>query len=140
MKTLATVANRLGTFNRLLTSSSRDAEVAAACAVVETLQGAGADIHDMAESVGATSANGKKFTEADACDRPAAEQTQSATFHNVDDDGPPWHAIAEECVAHPDRLRDRREKVFVADLVRWTTGQPTKKKAKWLRSIYAWVR
>ena len=151
MKTLAPVADRLGTFIRLLTSSIRDAEVAAACAIVRTLQDAGDDIHDLAESIGATSANGKKFIQADACElyergiaagRPAAEQTQSATFHNVDDDGPPWHAIAYECAAHDDRLRDKREKVFVGDMVRWTTrgGQPTDAQAKWLRSIYVWVR
>jgi len=146
MKTLAPLADRLGTFIRLLTSSIRDAEVAAACAIVRTLQGAGADIHDLAESIGATSANGKKFTETDACEiyerGIAAEQTQSATFHNVDDDGPPCHAIAYECAAHDDRLRDKREKVFVGDMVRWTTrgGQPTDAQAKWLRSIYVWVR
>jgi hypothetical protein len=144
MKTLAPLADRLATFIRLLTLSIRDAEVAAACAIVRTLQDAGGDIHDLTESIGATSANGKKFTEADACEiyergiaagRPAAEQTQS-------DDGAPWHAIAYECVAHPDGLRDKREKVFVADMVRWTTrgSQPTEKQAKWLHSIYVRVR
>jgi hypothetical protein len=151
MKTLAPLADRLGTFIRLLTSSNSDAEVAAAYAIVRALQGAGADIHDPAESIGATSANGKKFTEADACEiyergvaagRPVAEQTQSATFHNVDDDGPPCHAIAYECAAHDDRVRDKREKDFVADMVRWTTrgGQPTEKQAKWLHSIDVRVR
>jgi hypothetical protein len=128
MKTLAPVADRLGTFIRLLTSSNRDGEVAAACAIVRTLQGAGADIHDLAESNGTTSGNGKKFTEADAreiyelgvaASRPAAEHAQPASFHNVNDHGPPCHALVYECAAHDDRLRDKREKDLVADIVRY---------------------
>lgn len=150
MKPLAPVADKLGKFIRLL-KSNRDGEVvAAARAIVRTLEGAGADIHDLAESIGATP-NGKKFTEADAREiyqrgvdagRRAATQARPVTFRNVDDDGPPWHAIACECAAHRDRLRDQREKDFVADMVRWTTrgGQPTEKQAKWLRSIYVRLR
>jgi hypothetical protein len=151
MKTLAPVADKLGQFIRLLTSNRDGEVVASARAIVRTLEGVGADIHDLAESVGATPANGKKFTEADAreiyergvaASRRAAEQAQPATFRNVDDnDGPPWHAIACECAAHRDRMRDQREKDFVADMVRWTRGgQPTEKQAKWLRSIYVQVR
>jgi len=55
MKTLAPLANRLGMFIRRLTCSNRDA---AAYAIVRTLQGASDDIYDLAESAGATSANG----------------------------------------------------------------------------------
>jgi hypothetical protein len=41
---------------------------------------------------------------------------------------PSWHTIAGEC-AHSDRLRDQKEKDFVADMVRWTVhgGEPTEK-------------
>jgi hypothetical protein len=149
MKTLAPVVGKLGKFIRLLTSDRDGEVVAAARAIVRTLEGAGADIHDLAESIGVTPANGKKFTEADAHEiyergvaagRRAAEQR--ATFRNVDDDGPPWHAIACECAARAARLRDQKERDFVADMVRWTTrgGQPTEKQAKWLRSIYVRVR
>ena len=150
MKTLAPVADKLGKFIRLLTPVRDGEVVAAARAMVRTLEGAGADIHDLAESIGASLANGKKFTEADpreiyergvAAGRHAAGQAQPATYRNTDD-GPPWHAIACECAAHPDRLRNQRERDFVADMVRWTTrgGQPTEKQAKWLRSIYGRVR
>jgi hypothetical protein len=74
--------------------------------------------------------------------RRAAEEAQPATFHNVDDDGPPWHAIACECAALLDQMRDQQEKDFVADMVRWITcgSEPTEKQAKWLRSIYVRVR
>ena len=151
MKTLAPVAHKLGEFTRLLTSKCDGEMVAVACAVVRTLEGVGADIQDLAESIGAAPANGKKFTEADAREiyqrgvdagRRAAERAQPPTFNNVDDDGLPWHAIACECAAHLERLRDQREKDFVADMVRWTTrgGEPTEKQAKWLRSIYVRVR
>jgi hypothetical protein len=151
MKTLAPVADKLGKFRRLLTSDRDGEVVAAARAIVRTLEGAGADIHDLADNIGAMPANGKRFTEADAREiyergvdagRRDAEQAQPATFHNVDDDRPPWHAIACECAAHLDRLRDQREKVFVADMVGWTTrgGEPTEKQAKLLRSIYVRVR
>ena len=93
MKTPASVSDRLGKFIRLLTSDRDGEVVAAARAIVRTLEGAGADIHDLAESIGATSANGKKFTETDARDiyergvaagRHAAEQEPSTTFHNVE--------------------------------------------------------
>jgi hypothetical protein len=151
MKTLAPVADKVGKFIRLLTSNCDGEVVAAARAIVRTLRAAGADIHDLAESIGATPANGKKFTEEDAREfyerglaagRRAAEQARPAAFRKVDDDGPRWHAIACECAARPDRLRDRREKDFVADMVRWTTrgGLPTEKQAKWLRSIYLRVQ
>jgi hypothetical protein len=151
MKPLAPVADKLGKFIRLL-KSNRDGEVvAAARAIVRTLEGAGADIHDLADRHRRQLPTAKKFTEADAREiyqrgvdagRRAATQAQPATFRNVDDDGPPWHVIACECAAHPDRLRDQREKDFVADMVRWTTrgGQPTEKQAKWLRSIYVRLR
>jgi hypothetical protein len=151
VKTLAPVADKLGKFIRLLTSNRDGEVVAAARAIVRTLEGVGADIHDLAESIGALPANGKKFSEADAREiyergvdagRRAAEQARPPTLHNVDDDGPPWHAIACECAAHLDRLCDQREKDFVADMVRWTTrgGEPTEKQANWLRSIYVRVR
>jgi hypothetical protein len=143
MTALAPIADKLGKLLRLL-SSNHDGEVIAAARGIErTLKSAGLDIHVLADGV----ITDKKFTEADAKEiyqrgvadgRHAAQQQQPA-WHDVGD--PSWHAIACEC-AHSGRLRDQKEKDFVADMMRWTVHgtEPTEKQAKWLRSIYVRVR
>jgi hypothetical protein len=142
MSTLAPIGDKLGKLLRLLSSSHDGEVVAAARAIDRTLKSVGLDVHALADGI----ATDKKFTEADALEiyqkgvdagRRAAEQRQPV-FRDVD---PSWHAIACECM-HSGRLRDEREKDFVADMVRWTVrgGEPTEKQAKWLRSIYVRVR
>jgi hypothetical protein len=140
---LTPIADKLGKLLRLL-SSDRDGEVVgAARAIVRTLDGAGLDIHALAESLGI---NGKKFSEADALEiyqrgvKDGKRAAEGGGFHSMDE--PTWHEIACECAAHDDRLRDERERQFVRDMVRRTVrgGEPTEKQAHWLRAIYARVR
>ena len=138
---LAPIAGRLGKLIRML-SSNQDGDVLnAARAIVRTLDNAGLDVHTLAANIGGSD---KKFSEEDAREiyqRGVADGRQAAehepVFRNVDE--PSWHDIARECEARSARLRDERERKFVADMVRWTLqgGEPTKKQAKWLRSIYA---
>jgi hypothetical protein len=140
---LAPITDRLGKLLRLLTSDRDGEVVSAARAIVRTLDGAGLDIHALAESLGI---NGKKFSEADALEiyRRGVEDGKRAAggfgFHSIGE--PSWHEIAQECAAHDNRLRDERERQFVHDMVRRTVrgGEPTEKQAKWLRAIYARVR
>ena len=147
---LAPIAGRLGKLIRML-SSNQDGDVLnAARAIVRTLDTAGLDVHALAANIGG---GDKKFSDEDAREiyqrgvadgRQAAEREQNApVFRNVNlNDEPSWHDIACECAAHGARLRDKRERKFVNDMVRWTVhgGEPTEKQAKWLRSIYARVR
>jgi hypothetical protein len=139
---------RVGKLLRLLGSDKEGEMLAATAALRRTLHGAGADLHDLAESIEGT-ANGKKFTEEDAqkiyqagVEDGRREAEANTGFHSVDDDGPPWHAIAQECAERLDRMRDERERQFVQDMVRRTVrgGTPTEKQAKWLRDIYTRVR
>jgi hypothetical protein len=145
---LAPVADKLGKLLRLL-SSDRDGEiVGAARAIVRTLDGAGLDIHALAEGIGAPADGKKKFSEADAAeiyrrgveDGKRAAESENIGFRSVDE--PTWHEIACDCAAHDDRLRDERERQFVRDMVRRTVrgGVPTEKQAHWLRAVYARVR
>lgn len=124
MSALAPIADKLGKLLRLL-SSDRDGEVVAAARGIErTLKNAGLDIHALAAAV-----------EGDGARRDAGHSSGSG-------DRLSWHAIACECAAKPNRLRDQKERDFVADMVRWTVrgGEPTEKQAKWLRSIYVRAR
>jgi hypothetical protein len=142
---LAPVADKLGKLLRLL-SSDRDGEiVGAARAIVRTLDGAGLDIHALAEGIGAPADSKKKFSEADALEiyrRGVEDGKRAAEFWFRSVDEPTWHEIAGECAAHDECLRDERERQFVRDMVRWTVrgGEPTEKQAHWLRAIYARVR
>ena len=145
---LAPVADKLGKLLRLL-SSDRDGEiVGTARAIMRTLDGAGLDIHALAEGIGALADGKKKFSEADALeiyrrgveDGKRAAETENIGFRNVGE--PTWHEIACECAANDERLRDERERQFVRDMVRRTVrrGEPTDKQAHWLRAIYARAR
>jgi hypothetical protein len=147
---LTPIADKLGKLLRLLTSSHDGEVLGAARALVRTLNNAGLDIHVLAEGIGGTTANGKKFSEEEALEiyqrgvqdgRRAAEAQGPITFHDVGNNDPSWHAIATECATHGARLRSH-EKEFVDDMVRWTVhgGKPTEKQAKWLRSIYVRIR
>jgi hypothetical protein len=142
------LAERVGKFLRLLGSDKPGEVLAVAGALCRVLSSAGADLHDLAASLGA---NGYKFTEADARKiyqegvedgrRAAEANIKPSDFRSVNDDGPSWHEIAKECAARSSRLRDN-ERRFVEDMVGWTVhgGEPTPKQAKWLRGIYARVR
>ncbi len=118
-------------------SSPQDGEVlAAARALVRTLQVAGTDVHELAERV-----EGRKLSEAemrtiyDAAyreGRSAAEADKA--FSQV---GPNWHDMAVDCRDHDDGRLTPREREFVDDMVRWTLHrEPSEKQAKWLHVLY----
>jgi hypothetical protein len=145
IRTLAPIAYKLRKLLRLLTSGFSGEVVAAARSIDRTLKSAGLDIHSLAECVRAD----KKFTEADAVEiyqrglvdgRRAAEQQQPA-FRKLNH-YPSWNAIACECAAKAERLRDQKEKGFVTDMGRWTVrgSERTENQAKWLRPIYTRIR
>jgi hypothetical protein len=137
-----TPEQKLGTFIRLLASSSDGEALAAARAIVRTLKSIGGDIHTLAERV--ESANGGKLTDAEMrklydagfqAGMRAVEGRSTGEFHNVDGT-PAWNEIALFCQQNNNRLRDN-ERTFVNDVAsRSVWREPTEKQAKWLRSIF----
>jgi hypothetical protein len=144
--TLAPIAGKLQRLIRLL-ASDRDGEVlAAARALIRTLESAKLDIHALADNIA------NDYSEADvlrARDLGIAEGRRleqqehgEAMFRNVNiDDEPSWNEIARECARHPHRMYGEHEKNFVDQMVRRTArgGEPKPKQADWLRKIYARV-
>jgi hypothetical protein len=135
--TIDPVADKLGKLLKLL-SSPRDGEVvAAARAILRTLEGAGADIHELAERV-----EGRKLSQAemqriydkayrDGKDAAAAD----AGFSSVDP--PSFYEMAQEIEHKADGRLSEKEQEFVADMVRWCAWrEPSEKQAKWLHAIY----
>ena len=127
------VADKLGKLLKLL-SSPRDGEVvAAARAILRTLEGAGADIHELAERV-----EGRKLSQAEMqriYDKAYRDGRADAGFGSVDP--PSFYEMACE-IKHKanGRLREK-EHEFVADMVRWCARrEPSEKQAKWLHDIY----
>jgi hypothetical protein len=138
MRALAPIAGKLGKLLRLLSSDQDGEVVAAARALVRTLEAEKLDIHALADGI---ATNGKKFTEEEAAEiyrRGVEDGRREVTFANVE---PTWNYIARECAAQSGRLREHEQR-FVDDMVCWTVqgGEPTEKQAKWLRAIYARVR
>jgi hypothetical protein len=132
------VAEKLEKLLKML-SSPRDGEVvAAAQAIMRTLKGVGADIHELAACV-----KGGKLSQADMQriydaafqdGRRAAEKDKPTEFHDVE---PNWNEIAINCRDQDDGWLTERERKFVEDMVRWTAyRKPSEKQAKWLHSIY----
>jgi hypothetical protein len=145
--TLAPIASKLQRCIRLL-ASDRDGEVlAAARALVRTLEGAKLDIHALADNItnGYTEADVLRARDLGIAEGRRLEQQEhgEAMFRNVNiDDEPSWNEIARECAAHPTRMKSEREKDFVKQMVRRTAhgGEPSPKQADWLRKIYARVQ
>jgi hypothetical protein len=149
MSTLAPIADRLGKLIKML-SSDRDGEiVAAARAIMRTLQAEKLDIHALADGITGSrngSSHSRKYTEEDmrtayrsGRDDGRKEAERNGGFYSVDEPG--WHQIARECQKHVDQLRDR-EREFVEDMVCRTVhgGELTEKQAKWLRDIWTRMR
>lgn len=147
MSTLAPISGKLQRFIRLL-ASDRDGEVvAAARALIRTLESNGADIHVLADAImqpsGLSESEMRKLYDA-GYERGRLDERRAgengSMFRNVNlDDEPSWSEIARECAAHPNRLKGEREKDFVKQMVRRTArgGEPSLKQANWLRKIYA---
>jgi hypothetical protein len=132
------VAEKLEKLLRMLSSPREGEVVAAVQAIMRTLKGAGADIHELAACV-----KGGKLSEADmrriydaafADGRRAAERDKPDVWQDVE---PNWQEIATECRDRGDSRLTPREYEFVDDMVRWTVyRKPSEKQAKWLHSIY----
>jgi hypothetical protein len=136
------VAVRLGNFIRLL-SSDRDGEVvAAARALIRTLQSAGADIHVLAERIaqpaGLTDAEMQKIFDAGYDAGLHAAETK---FHGDDDfrdtDGKPIpERMVQYCQQRAVRLRGREREFIDSVAARIVYREPSEKQLKWLTSIY----
>ena len=120
-------------------SSSNDGEVMAAVrAIQKTLNGAGADIHDLAARV----KGGGKLSEAEmrkiyeaGVEAGKNDAAVDKGFNSVDG-LISWHDMAIYCAGHGGRLAPR-EQQFIEDMVRWTARrEPSEKQGKWLHAIY----
>jgi hypothetical protein len=128
---------------RMLSSPNDGEIVAAARAILRTLEAEGTDIHDLAERV-----SGRKLSEAEMkiiYDRAYRDGKKAAAantgFSDVNGSGssagPSWHAMALEIQHKADGRLNPKEQGFVDDMVRWCARrEPSEKQGKWLHSIY----
>ena len=131
---------RLQKLIKLLSSSNDGEVVAAARALLRTLEADGSDIHELAERVG-----GRKLSQAEmkriydeAFRRGQSAASASAGFHNTE--GPSFHEMACEIMLKADARLSPKERDFVDDMVRWCARrEPSEKQAKWLHAIYCKV-
>jgi hypothetical protein len=133
-------AGKIGKLLKMLSSPNDGEVVAAARAILRTLEAEGADIHELAERV-----EGRKLSQAemqriydqayrDGKDAAAAD----AGFRAVD--VPSFYAMACEIQHKADGRLSEKERGFVADMVRWCARrEPSEKQAKWLHAIYCQI-
>jgi len=127
-----------------LLSSPQDAEVvAAARALLRTLDADGADIHALAEAIGSG-----KLSETDMKvlydhgfqdGKRTAEDNRPAAFHDLT----PWKDMAAEIIASHDAdpWLQQRELDFARDMVRWCERrEPSEKQGKWLHVLWTRAR
>ncbi len=143
MTALTPIADRLGKFIRLL-SSDRDGEVvAAARAIMRTLQAEKLDIHVLAGAIekpnGALSeTDAKRIYDAgfdDGFRKAENAQHGSGTFRNVDGN-PDWHKMALFCQQRAEQLEEKHRE-FIHDIASRTVWrEPTEKQGKYLFSLF----
>jgi hypothetical protein len=127
-----------------LLSSPQDAEVvAAARALMRTLEADGADIHALAEAVG-----GGKLSEADMRTlydsgfqdgKRAVENGKPPQFHEVT----PWRDMVAEIAASEGASPwlKPHERDFVGDMERWCQRRdPTEKQGNWIHILWTRAR
>jgi hypothetical protein len=141
---LAPIVGKLAACIRMLSSDKDGDVITAARGLVRMLKVAGTDIHTLADRIenpndgGLTDAEMRKLYDAGyQAGVRAVENKQhgSGDFHNVDG-LPNWNEIALFCQQNSDRLREN-ERAFINDMASYTVWrEPTKKQAKWLRSIF----
>jgi hypothetical protein len=123
---------------KLLTSDKEGEVVAAARAIKRTLDGAGSDIHELAERI----KGGGKLSESemrkiyDAGVRDGKDAAAVNTgFSSVD--GPSYLEMARYCVQHDNGRLTPKERGFVEDMERWCCRrEPSEKQGKWLHVLY----
>jgi hypothetical protein len=128
---------KIGKLLKMLSSNSDGEVVAAARAILRTLQAEGADIHELAERV-----EGRKLSQAEMqriYDKAFADGKKSvaaaADFSSVGT--PSFHEMACEVQAKANGRLSPKEHGFVDDMIRWCAHrEPSEKQAKWLHAIY----
>jgi hypothetical protein len=139
----APIADRLGKFIRLLSSDKDGEVVAAARAIVRTLQAEKLDIHVLADMIkkpnGALSeTDAKRIYDAgfnDGFRKAENAQHGPGNFRNVDG-APCWNEIALWCQRRGERLKEN-ERQFIDDVASRTVWrEPTEKQGMWLMSIF----
>jgi hypothetical protein len=132
------VAEKVGKLLRLLSSPNDGEVLGAARALLRTLTSNGLDVHTLAERVernGFNKNDAQQLYQAGFQDGLAQGESRAATFSNIDGTLT-WHEMAVWCAQQADRLRDQERK-FVDDMAARTVWcEPTKKQAKWLKSIH----
>jgi hypothetical protein len=119
-------------------SSPNDGEVvAAARALMRTLEAEGADIHELAERV-----EGRKLSQAEMqtiYDKAFQDGKNAAVAANGFSPVavPTFYSMACEIQAKANERLRPKEKDFIEDMVRWCAlREPSEKQAKWLHNIY----
>ena len=133
------LAERLAKLIRLL-GSDRDAEVVATVgAIKRTLEGAGLDLHTLAEMV-----NGKNSASKGEIKQAYRDGFQdgyrTAEDEREDDDDAnqlTWHQVAKFCEDRANRLQTHERK-FIRNMVLWTARgrEPSEKQGRWLDHLY----
>jgi hypothetical protein len=131
---------KLAKLMRLL-ASDKDGEVLAAVqALKRTLNGSGADIHDLAARVtgGGKLTNSEMQKIYDAAYEAGKNDAAVSTGFNSVDSTQSWHEMALYCAANINSPRlFPSERDFINDMVRWTERkEPTTKQGDWLHKIY----
>jgi len=130
-------ADKIGKLIKMLSSPNDGEVVAAARAIVRTLQAEGTDIHELAERV-----EGRKLSQAEMqiiYDKAFRDGRSAATAANEFNpvDVPTFYSMACEIQAKANGRLSPKEQDFVEDMVRWCAHrEPSEKQAKWLHSIY----
>jgi hypothetical protein len=122
---------------RMLSSPNDGEVVAAARAILRTLEAEGADIHELAARVegrGLSQAEMKRIYD-EAFRRGKDAATVEADFHNTE--GPSFHEMALAIQREANGRLTPKEEDFVNDMVRWCARrEPSEKQGKWLHAIY----
>jgi hypothetical protein len=143
---LAPISTKLANFIRLLASDKDGEVVAAARAMIRTLQGIGADVHDIAEYIEHPRG---EISEADMQAildkgieigvKRAGQQSRSngGASHHVTPQFPPARDMAMHCYRNIDELRSDWEREFVTNMASWTRVRPlSPKQQAHLEKIY----
>jgi hypothetical protein len=139
----AAIADRLGKMLRLLASDHDGEVVAAAKAIVRTLESNSLDIHALADAV-----ETKQWSNDEALEMYRRGIAEGKAHGERGDDGfkdvkrePSWYEIATVCESHVYRFLSR-EQEFIHDMVRRLVhgGEPTEKQGAWLRALFVRCR
>jgi hypothetical protein len=138
---LSPIAGKLANVIRRLASDKDGEVVAAARAMVRTLQGIGADIHDVANRI-EHSSNGalsehemQEIYEAGV--KAGIRQQQRTSFANDTAQFPPARDMALRCYQCIDELKSEWEREFVTNMASWTRVRPlSSKQQAHLEKIY----